>query len=226
MRIDICRDVFLLSCWVSEYHHHPHSCHNHQNPHHCHCYDPQHHPGTPSSTWVTGTIRHAHRIICMRDGKVVESGPPKDLSDTSKSSCPAQSFCLNSFRDMASQKFRDRFVFRHFRCKIWHILTPKLLEVAEKELLAKQGYYWNLVRRQVGSDSKVDRWHCTLSCRAPCLDRFAPWMIYQRSTWSWTNILQKMQRQGEDAFSKVNMVLESSIKSKAPIYTWTEGNFS
>eukprot|EP00434_Breviolum_minutum_P023865 symbB.v1.2.021057.t1/scaffold1799.1/size100815/2 len=40
------------------------------------------------------TIRHAHRIICMRDGKVVESGPPK-------------------------------------------------------ELLAKQGYYWNLVRRQV-----------------------------------------------------------------------------
>jgi len=40
------------------------------------------------------TIRNAHRIICMRDGKVVECGTPK-------------------------------------------------------ELLAKQGYYWNLVRRQV-----------------------------------------------------------------------------
>lgn len=40
------------------------------------------------------TIRNAHRIICMRDGKLVECGTPK-------------------------------------------------------ELLAKQGYYWNLVRRQV-----------------------------------------------------------------------------
>ena len=33
-------------------------------------------------------------------------------------SCPAQSVCLNSFRDMASaQKFRDLFVFRHFGCQ-------------------------------------------------------------------------------------------------------------
>merc|ERR1712113_738801 len=40
------------------------------------------------------TIKCAHQIVCMRDGHVVELGPPK-------------------------------------------------------ELLAKQGYYWNLVRRQV-----------------------------------------------------------------------------
>ena len=31
--------------------------------------------------WTTGTIRNAHRIICMRDGKVVECGTPKDRAD-------------------------------------------------------------------------------------------------------------------------------------------------
>ena len=31
--------------------------------------------------WNAGTIRNAHRIICMRDGKVVECGTPKDSAD-------------------------------------------------------------------------------------------------------------------------------------------------
>ena len=50
-------------------------------------------------------------------------------------------------------------------------------------------------------------------------------MIYQRSTWSWTNILQnqKMQRHWCIFTSQHGAPF---VKSKAPKYSWTEGNFS
>ena len=94
----------MFSCWVAELRvssTNPHSCHHHhQNPHHCHRYPPQHHPAPGQQV---PSAMHIALFACA-----MERWWKVDLPRTVlilPGSCPAQSFCLNSFRNMASQNF-------------------------------------------------------------------------------------------------------------------------